>query len=215
MILKKSQTEAEEADRIIETLLQDNVSSPKFETSVETNNISSVSEERYQLPVRVGKSGKSIDKGDKPWIVGHFSPGVQTDVNHPTGHNGVDLKADEGTPVFPIASGVITQVGTGKISGNYIKVSHEDGKVISYYGHMLKYEGSVGQEVTQKSTIGYVGSTGNAIGRGAHLHFEIKINGKLIDPFSVIGKNVGSLSKKAELIENIEKLANKFYLFSR
>lgn len=210
MIFKKSDSNTE-ADEMIQSLLGDSVpSKPVPEAISPTLSVG----EKYQLPVRVGRQGKSLDKGDKPWIVGHFSPGVATDKNHPTGHNGMDLKAPEGASVFPIASGIVAQVGQGAKSGNFVVVLHEDGKVRSFYGHMASITAQQNQKVSQKSELGKVGETGNAAGRGAHLHFEVKVNGALINPFGIIGKEVGSLSKKAELFARIEKLAEEFLVQS-
>lgn len=177
------------------------------------NNLESQIVENYQLPVQVGQARQALVDGDKPWIVGFFSPGVPTDKNHPKGHSGVDLKAAKGTPVYPIASGIIKEVGSGEISGKYVTCLHEDGKVQSFYGHLDSIKVRNGQTVTQTTPIGTVGETGNAKGRGAHLHYEVKINGSLVNPLSIPGKQVGSLAKKASLFSNIQKLANRFEIF--
>lgn len=229
MISKKADQELNnEADEIIQALLGTNVSSGPSVSLVEpVQQNTSFSQEKYQLPVRVGQAGKSLEEGDKPWIVGHFSPGVQTDANHVNGHNGVDLRAPYGSPIFPIASGVVVDVGVGAKSGNYVKVSHEDGKVTSFYGHMLRTSTQRGQEVSQQSILGEVGSTGNAKGRGGmqdvqghkvqsgHCHVEVKVNGTLVNLLGVVGKPVGTLAKKAKLLSDIEKLAEEFVQISQ
>jgi murein DD-endopeptidase MepM/ murein hydrolase activator NlpD len=193
---------ANDADSLIETLLGVSPSGPSEPVEEPVFNGSN---ESYQLPVQVGRENKPLSSGDKPWIVGHFSPGVQTDPNHPKGHNGVDLKAPMGSPIYPVASGVVVASGSSPISGNFVKVSHEGGRVISYYGHMQKTNAAVNQKVDQRTIIGYVGDSGNAKGRGAHLHYEVKVNGGLINPFSIVGKTVGSLAKKAKIFSDIEK----------
>jgi murein DD-endopeptidase MepM/ murein hydrolase activator NlpD len=198
-----------EADSLIENLLG--------ETVAPSNNkdltiIDSTISETYQLPVQVGQTGRSLSQGDIPWIVGNFSPNVATDKNHPKGHNGTDLKATKGTPVYPIASGIVKDVGNGTISGNFVSCLHEDGKVQSFYGHLDSSNVRIGQAISKTTVLGKVGESGNAKGRGAHLHFEVKVNGSLINPLSIPGKLVGSLSKKAELLYNITKLANVFEL---
>ncbi len=163
----------------------------------------------YQLPVRVGKGGGNIDEGDKPWIVGHFSPNAPTDVNHKF-HNGVDLKAPKGTPVHPIGPGIVSETGNGPKSGLFVKILHEDGKVQSFYGHLNTINAGVGNRVDFNSIIGTVGSSGNAFNRGSHLHIECKINGNLVDLFSVVGKPIGSLTKQAEIEEQIIGILNKY-----
>lgn len=196
------------ADSLIESLL-----GTKVPTSA-TDNIESGVHETYQLPVQVGQAGEPLAQGDKPWIVGTFSPGVATDKNHPKGHNGVDLKAARGTPVHPIASGVVKEVGSGGVSGNFVMCLHEEGQVQSFYGHLDSIKATKGQAVNQSSVIGTVGDTGNAKGRGAHLHYEVKVNGALVNPLSIPGKQVGSLAKKASLLQGIFKLADKFELLT-
>lgn len=199
------------ADSLIESLLGKKVQESK---EPETTILETTNHETYKLPVQVGKAGEPLSKGDKPWIVGMFSPGVATDPNHPKGHNGVDLKATKGTPVYPIASGVVKDVGVGNISGNFVTCLHEDGNVQSFYGHLDSIRTSKGQPVTQTTPIGTVGETGNAKGRGAHLHYEVKVNGALVNPLTIPGKAVGSLTKKASLFTMINKLADKFELLS-
>jgi len=209
--IKIAQTDAQTniADSLIESLLGQK--SPATQTP--TNKLEPHINETYQLPVQVGQSGESLSSGDKPWMVGSFSPGIATDKNHPKGHNGVDLKAAKGTPVYPIASGIVKDTGVGNISGNFVTILHEEGHVQSFYGHLDSIRTTKGQTVNKSTIIGTVGDTGNAKGRGAHLHYEVKVNGSLINPFSIAGKQVGSLAKKALLYFNIQKLADKFEIF--
>lgn len=199
------------ADNLIETLLGEKV---PISRSPGKNILDSGLRETYQLPVQIGQAGKALSRGDKPWIVGTFSPGVPTDKNHPKGHNGVDLKAARGIPVYPIASGVVKEIGSGGISGNFVMCLHEDGSVQSFYGHLDSIRVGRGQPVNQATPLGTVGDTGNAKGRGPHLHYEVKVNGILVNPLGIPGKQVGSLSKKAFLLSSIHKLANKFELLA-
>lgn len=195
---KLAQILESDVDSLINKLLGD-VSLPS------SGAVSSGKEESYQLPVKHTKGGKEIDEKNKPWIVGTFIPGQYVNVTHPQGHNGVDLKAPRGTPIYPIASGEVIEAREYGKGGKTLKVSHEDGKVVSYYAHMDEVLVSPGQEVTQGTVIGRMGDTGNAKGRGAHLHYEVKVNNNRVDPQSITGKRVGSLSKKAEFIAKITK----------
>lgn len=200
----------DEADLLIDTFLgSGTIKNTKEKVDFTQTN---TYDEMYRLPVQIGVSGKSLSEGDRPWIVGHFSPNAPTDKNHKF-HNGVDLKAARGTPVYPIASGIVKEVGSGSISGNYVMCLHEDGHVQSFYGHLESIKVNKGQKITQSTVIGTVGDTGNAKGRGPHLHYEVKVNGSLTNPLSLPGKQVGSLSKKALLLSQIYKLARKFELF--
>ena len=151
--------------------------------------------EKYVLPVKVGIKNQPIDKGDKPWIVGNFAPGKYLNDTHPQGHEGVDLKAPAGTPIYPIGSGIVLDTANSGKGGINCKIAHENGAVISYYAHMKELKVKAQQNVLPTTIIGTVGDTGNAKGRGAHLHYEVKVDGSKVDPLSVVGKDVGSLSK--------------------
>lgn len=166
--------------------------------------------EIYQLPVRQTKDGLEINEENKPWIVGTFIPGQYINDRHPNGHNGVDLKAPDGSPIYPIASGEVVAVGESPKGGNYVKTSHEDGIVIVYYAHLKTINVNIGDKVTKNSIIGTMGDSGNAKGN-SHLHYEISINGKKVDPQQITGKTVGSLSKKALFVDNLIKKLDTIY----
>lgn len=96
-------------------------------------------------------------------------------------HNGIDLAAEEGTPVYAIKDGSAAYVFEKDPEfGNYIILSHDQGKQTSVYAHLSKI--NVGQyDFVKKGTIiGYVGQTGMAT--ASHLHFEIRQGGKAQNP---------------------------------
>jgi tRNA nucleotidyltransferase/poly(A) polymerase/murein DD-endopeptidase MepM/ murein hydrolase activator NlpD len=181
----------------------------------------------YQLPVKHTRGGALIDEENKPWIIGHFAPGEYLNVTHPGGHHGVDLKAPKGSPVYPIGPGKVTKVISDwktrygvhncrdyqkkrkagvkmTTAGNQVTVAHEDGKVVSTYLHLDEAAVTVGQKVGLSTVIGAVGETGNAMCRGGgHLHYEVRVDGTLVDPQRIVGKPIGSLSKKAQFIKRL------------
>lgn len=114
--------------------------------------------------------------------IGAFSPGVSTDPRHKSGHNGIDFMAPRGTPIYAIAPGIVTNVGTNALGGNVVNTSHENGKVKAYYAHLDSTNVKVGDEVNYDTVLGSVGNTGNASSTCPHCHFELKENGTLIDP---------------------------------
>lgn len=163
-----------------------------------SNNLSlqlNKAKEIYSLPVRVGIKNQSIDDGDRPWIVGRFYPGKYLNDTHPQGHEGVDLKAPAGTAIYPIGPGIVLNTMNSGKGGISCRIAHEGGNVISYYAHMKELRVKAQDQVLSNTIIGTVGDTGNAKGRGAHLHYEVKVDGNKIDPLSINGKTVGSLSK--------------------
>ena len=104
-----------------------------------------------------------------------------------TYHEGLDFNPGYGAPIYAIADGVVTEHDDGYGGfGNFVTISHEiDGEtVVSTYAHMQRGSSPlvVGEVVKVGDFIGLVGETGQAT--GAHLHFEIAVDGVAVDPFA-------------------------------
>jgi murein DD-endopeptidase MepM/ murein hydrolase activator NlpD len=98
-------------------------------------------------------------------------------------HAGIDLAAPTGTPIRAAASGrVILADATGGY-GNYTCIDHGH-SVSTCYAHQSRFGTSRGATVAQGEVIGYVGNTGHSF--GAHLHFEVRINGRPVDPMDYL-----------------------------
>ena len=97
-------------------------------------------------------------------------------------HNGIDIKAPEGTDVVTSITGTVTDVGFDSEKGNYIVV--ENGNVKTLYAQLASTSVKKGDKVTAKQSIGTVGKTGTAT--GAHLHFEVMVDGEYVDPAAYI-----------------------------
>ncbi len=95
-------------------------------------------------------------------------------------HNGTDIKAPLDTPVLSAADGVVIKAEYEENWGNFIVIKHPEG-FETWYAHLNKIDVKTGDEVRKGDKIGTVGSTG-VRSTGPHLHFEIKLNGKNIDP---------------------------------
>ncbi|MGI5172305.1 M23 family metallopeptidase [Treponema sp. OMZ 840] len=100
-------------------------------------------------------------------------------------HSGIDIAADEGTPVFACKSGITAFTGTDERYGNYIILQH-DNNTQSLYAHLQTILTKKGQPVIKGKQIGTVGNSG--LSTGPHLHFEIQVGGKAKDPSSLIKK---------------------------
>ncbi len=99
-------------------------------------------------------------------------------------HNGVDMAAPAGTPIYAAKSGKVTTASFQKNgAGNYVSINHGDG-FSSIYMHMTRYIVSAGDYVSAGQVIGYVGNTG--LSKGAHLHFGISYQGKYVNPLQYI-----------------------------
>ena len=98
-------------------------------------------------------------------------------------HQGIDLGAAEGTPIYATRTGRVSIASYSNSAGNYVSINHGDG-FSSIYMHMQRYVVSSGQAVSAGQLIGYVGSTG--ISSGPHLHFGISKNGVYVNPAAYI-----------------------------
>lgn len=98
-------------------------------------------------------------------------------------HNGIDLAANRGTPIYAAKTGTVSTAASGYGWGNYVVINHGDG-YSTLYAHQDYYIVSEGETVTQGQVIGYVGSTGNST--GPHLHFTVYYNGGTVNPAGYI-----------------------------
>ena len=94
-------------------------------------------------------------------------------------HSGVDYAAPHGTAIYAAEDGVVLTSGWINGYGYTVTVNHGGGYV-TLYAHCSKLLVSAGQKVSAGQTIAKVGSTGNSTGN--HLHFEVKVNGKAVNP---------------------------------
>jgi murein DD-endopeptidase MepM/ murein hydrolase activator NlpD len=99
-------------------------------------------------------------------------------------HTGVDWATAYGTPIFASGNGTIEVAGWEGGYGKYIKIKHPNGYETAY-GHMSAFAKGMepGTRVRQGQVIGFVGSTG--MSTGAHVHYEILVNGRFVDPMRV------------------------------
>lgn len=94
-------------------------------------------------------------------------------------HEGLDFPAQIGTPIYAAASGIVTTAELTPDYGKIIKIDHGSG-VETRYAHASKLLVNVGDRVEKGQLIAEVGSTGRST--GAHLHFEVRLNGDPLDP---------------------------------
>jgi murein DD-endopeptidase MepM/ murein hydrolase activator NlpD len=136
------------------------------------------------------ESGKSAKKFlvRKPVSEGNITSGFGGR-NHPLlgyskMHTGVDWASSTGTAIFAAGNGIIDKVGWEGGYGKYIRIRHANGYETAY-GHMSAFARGMeqGKKIRQGQVIGYVGSTG--LSTGAHLHYEILINGRFVDPMKI------------------------------
>lgn len=102
-------------------------------------------------------------------------------------HGGADFAAANGTPVVAAAAGRVTSAHYSPTAGNMIIIDHGGGLDTRYF-HLSSFAVGVGSHVSQGQMIGRVGSTGRST--GAHLHFEVRVNGAAIDPLYALQNGV-------------------------
>jgi murein DD-endopeptidase MepM/ murein hydrolase activator NlpD len=141
----------------------------------------------YDYYDETGKSAKKF-LVRKPVPIGIMRSGFG-ERNHPLlhymkTHTGVDWAAPFGTPIFAAGNGAIDEIGVKGGYGKYVRIRHANGYQTAY-GHMTAFARglNVGSRVRQGQIIGFVGSTG--LSTGAHVHFEILINDRFVNPMTV------------------------------
>jgi murein DD-endopeptidase MepM/ murein hydrolase activator NlpD len=99
-------------------------------------------------------------------------------------HTGVDWATAYGTPIFASGNGVVEVAAVEGGYGKYVKLKHNNGYETAY-GHMSAFAKGLepGKRVRQGQVIGFVGSTGQST--GPHVHYEILVNGRFVDPMRI------------------------------
>ena len=102
-------------------------------------------------------------------------------------HEGQDIFAPKGTPILSATNGYIYKIGENNLGGQTVSVISAGGRVY-YYAHLEKYAPGieVGDRVTTRTVLGYVGTTGNAVGTPPHLHFGIYTTTGAINPLPLL-----------------------------
>ncbi|MDQ4123879.1 MAG: M23 family metallopeptidase [Acidobacteriota bacterium] len=104
-------------------------------------------------------------------------------------HQGQDIFARRGTPVYSATEGYVLRIGESNLGGNIVSVLGKGGRVY-YYAHLDKHAEnlSVGDYVTPETVLGTVGTTGNAQGTPPHLHFGVYTSSGAINPLSLLNE---------------------------
>jgi murein DD-endopeptidase MepM/ murein hydrolase activator NlpD len=116
-------------------------------------------------------------------LTGFFGGRSDPFTGEPEYHSGLDISAQKGQSVYATADGMVQSAGYTGDYGNLIVIKHEFG-LSTRYGHLSAYKVRVGDTVKRGDIIGLVGSTGRST--GAHLHYEILVNGQLMNPLQLL-----------------------------
>jgi murein DD-endopeptidase MepM/ murein hydrolase activator NlpD len=117
------------------------------------------------------------------WLTGTFGGRSDPFTGEPGYHQGIDISTEKGQPIYATADGTVESATYTGDYGNFIVLRHGFG-LTTRYGHLSAFAAKTGQRVKRGDVIGYVGSTGRST--GAHVHYEILANGKLINPLQLL-----------------------------
>ena len=129
------------------------------------------------------KLNKNIIPNSSPVDVGYNSSSYGWRTDPFTGqmafHEGLDFTAEKGTPIYAAAGGIVSEAEATPDYGNIIKLDHGSG-LETRYAHISRMLVKPGDRVEKGQLIAEVGNTGRST--GAHLHFEVRLNGVALDP---------------------------------
>lgn len=126
----------------------------------------------------IGDKVAFLNKPTRGWVItSNFGP------RWGRNHNGMDIAGNIGDPVVATFDGVVRQRFYDTGYGNVIFLQHENG-METIYGHLNGFNVVAGQTVKKGDLIGFVGNTGQST--GPHLHFELRVDGKAVDPQAYI-----------------------------
>jgi murein DD-endopeptidase MepM/ murein hydrolase activator NlpD len=114
-------------------------------------------------------------------------------------HEGQDIFAPRGTPILSATSGYIYNVGENNLGGQTVSVISKGGRVY-YYAHLDSYARGIkiGDRVTTRTVLGYVGTTGNAQGTPPHLHFGVYTSSGAINPLPMLTDRIPPTANRTE-----------------
>lgn len=144
-------------------------------------------------------------------ITSDFGYRTQPTKGASTNHKGIDIGASYGSDIVAASAGKVISSGTANGYGQWIRIDHGNG-VISIYGHMQTRLVSVGDTVTAGQVIAKVGSEG--VSTGPHLHFQIEVNGVVVDPLKYVsssGPSAVSSEYNANAFSEESDLPNSYY----
>ncbi|RVQ67873.1 M23 family metallopeptidase [Croceicoccus ponticola] len=117
---------------------------------------------------------------------------------HSAMHQGLDFRGPVGTPIHATAKGKVSFVGWKGGYGKVVEISHGNG-LMTRYAHMSKFKARIGDPVAAGDVVGLIGSTGRST--GPHLHFEVRINNRAVNPRPMLEKGASLLGANRVLAE--------------
>ncbi len=186
------------AERLVDARLELEVARAAMVEARRANVAALFSLEVFEAGSQIVIHGFTFPVGDPHSFWDSFGAPRMTGTEYEHPHQGTDIMAPFGTPLFAAERGIITKMGTDVLGGTKIWVKGESGTYY-YYAHLSAFADGMtdGLVVEGGTVIGYVGDTGNARGGAPHLHFEIHPNGgRAVNPYPLL-KVVDDQAKRA------------------
>ncbi len=117
------------------------------------------------------------------WFTSKFGYRISPFTSKPVMHNGLDVAASPGSPIYAPADGIVSFAGYDPGYGKLVSIDHGYG-VVTRFGHTSQVYVELGQKVKRRDVIAAVGSTGRST--GPHLHYEVRVNDVPVDPSNYI-----------------------------
>ncbi len=117
------------------------------------------------------------------WFTSKFGYRISPFTSRPTMHQGLDIAAAPGTPIYAPADGVVSFAGYDPGYGKLVSIDHGYG-VVTRYGHTSQIYVEVGQRIHRRDMIAAVGNTGRST--GPHCHYEVRVNNVPVDPHNYV-----------------------------
>lgn len=162
-------------------------------SNVNSNKIDRPQLEPFRPNSIVAATVKQGDNAYQPTIwptVGDISSGFGKRLSpfngQETVHDGIDIANSTGTPVVATAAGTVIDSGVVGGYGNTVTIDHGNG-IVTLYGHASQLTVAAGQKVAKGDVIALMGSSGRST--GPHLHYEVRVQGKAVEPSGFMGKN--------------------------
>ena len=153
------------------------------DTMVEETTKKESSLSQMELDANYIKETLSFIKPLSGVITSRFGNRNPTTETVPKYHTGIDIAADTGTVIVAATEGIVSVVSSEGDYGNHVKILN--GNIMTLYAHCNKIYVNEGDAITQGQSIAEVGATGNVT--GPHLHFEIRLQDRIVDPEYVLG----------------------------
>ncbi len=189
--LKKREAELEEsldeANALLKSADADLASAEKRYEKLEELE-TQVNKEREEMLAELSqKTGQKYVGGEFLWplpdpytkVSCGFGPRIHPVTGKYQHHNGIDIPAAYGTPIYAVNDGTVIEVSSNYADGYYVTISHGGG-VASFYSHLSRWSVKVGDKVKRGQVIARVGSSGYTT--GAHLNLNIYVNSTAVDP---------------------------------